>query len=64
MTTKELAAIEARYQRAVQRAEIERALRNTAIRYALGEGWTHAQIAEATGLTRSRIGQIAQGRTT
>jgi transcriptional regulator with XRE-family HTH domain len=34
--------------------------RNAAVREALREGWTHAQIAQATGLTRSRVGQIAQ----
>jgi hypothetical protein len=34
--------------------------RNAAVREALREGWTHARIAEATGLTRGRVGQIAK----
>ena len=34
--------------------------RNALVRAALAAGWTHAQISEATGLTRGRIGQIAQ----
>jgi DNA-binding NarL/FixJ family response regulator len=33
--------------------------RDRAILAALTEGYTHTQIAEATGLTRGRIGQIA-----
>jgi len=33
--------------------------RSPLIRDALAEGWTHARIAEATGLTRARVGQIA-----
>jgi DNA-binding NarL/FixJ family response regulator len=33
--------------------------RDRAILAALTEGHTHTQIAEATGLTRGRIGQIA-----
>jgi transcriptional regulator with XRE-family HTH domain len=32
------------------------------IRQALEQGWTHAQIAQATGLTRSRVGQLAKSR--
>ena len=38
--------------------------RNAAVRQAIADGWTHAQIANATGLTRSRIGQIALGQAT
>jgi hypothetical protein len=33
--------------------------RNQAVREAIAAGWTHAQIAQATGLTRTRVGQIA-----
>jgi hypothetical protein len=33
--------------------------RDALVRRALAEGWTHARIADATGLTRGRIGQIA-----
>lgn len=62
MTREELRAAEARYQRAFRRSETERDQRNAAVRQAIESGWTHAQIAEATGLTRSRVGQIAQTR--
>lgn len=47
------------YQRAAARAEEARTHRNALIAHALGGGWTHAQIADATGLTRGRIGQLA-----
>ena len=53
---------EARYQRAFRRSEQARDERNTAVRAALEAGWTHARIAEATGLTRGRVGQIALQR--
>ena len=59
MTSEELRKAEARYQRAYRRAEEAREARNAAVCDALDAGWTHAQIAEATGLTRSRVGQIA-----
>jgi hypothetical protein len=61
MTHAELRKAEARYQRAYGRAEEAREARNAAVRNALAEGMTHAQIAEATGLMRSRVGQIALG---
>lgn len=53
---------EARYQRAFRRAEHAREERNRLVRQALAEGWTHAQIAAATGLTRGRVGQLALPR--
>ncbi len=59
MTPAELQKAEARYQRAFRRAEEAREARNNAVHAALQEGWTHARIAEATNLTRARIGQIA-----
>jgi uncharacterized protein YerC len=40
-------------------AEIARENRDRAILHALSEGYTHQQIADATGLTRGRVGQIA-----
>ena len=58
LTAAELRKAEARYQRAFRRAEEAREARNALVRAALEAGWTHAQIAEATGLTRGRIGQI------
>jgi hypothetical protein len=62
MTAKELHEAEARYRRAFRRSEAERQARNAAVREALLQGWTHAQIADATGLTRARVGQIALGK--
>jgi hypothetical protein len=59
MTADELRKAEARYQRAFARSEAAREARNAAVRAALAEGWSHARISEATGLTRSRVGQIA-----
>jgi len=63
VTPDELRQAEARYQRAFRRSEELRAERKDAVLQAIANGWTHAQIAEATGLTRSRVGQIAlQGK--
>jgi DNA-binding NarL/FixJ family response regulator len=59
VTAADLKAAEARYQRAHRRAEEAREARNRAVCDALADGWTHARIAEATGLTRARVGQIA-----
>jgi hypothetical protein len=60
MTPDELRKAEARYQRAFARSEAARESRNAIVREALAAGWTHAQIAQATGLTRGRVGQLAQ----
>jgi hypothetical protein len=60
VTAAELRKTEARYQRASRRAEELRLERNAAVLAALAAGWTHARVAEATGLTRGRINQIAQ----
>jgi DNA-directed RNA polymerase specialized sigma24 family protein len=60
VTADELRKAEVRYQRASRRSEELRLERNAIVRQALVEGWTHARIAEATGLTRGRIGQMAQ----
>lgn len=59
MTAAELRKAEARHARASRRYEKTRQERNAAVKQALAEGWTHAQIAKATGLTRGRIGQLA-----
>jgi DNA-binding NarL/FixJ family response regulator len=58
MTPDELQKAEARYQRASRRSEEAREQRNRIVLEALREGWTHARIAEATGLSRGRISQI------
>ncbi len=59
MTPDELAARVAPWRRAQARADALVADRDAAIREALAARLTHAQIAEATGLTRGRIGQMA-----
>jgi DNA-binding NarL/FixJ family response regulator len=58
MTGEELEKAEARYRRASARAETLRQARNAAVLEALAEGWTHAAISQATGLSRGRISQI------
>jgi hypothetical protein len=58
MTAKELRKAEAAHQAASRRYEKTRATRNAAVKQALAEGWTHAAISQATGLSRGRIGQI------
>jgi len=56
---KELRHAERAYRVAYRRAEAARAQRNRMVWAALDEGWTHAAIAEVTGLTRGRVNQIA-----
>lgn len=60
MTAEELRKAEARFRRAFARSEELRRERNALILEALDAGWTHARIAEATGMTRSRVGQLAK----
>ena len=62
MTTKQLQKVEAAYRAASLRYEKAREDRNAAVRAAIAGGMTHAQIAEATGLSRGRVGQITQIR--
>jgi hypothetical protein len=62
VTAADLRKAEARYQRAFRRSEQEREARNAVIHAALDAGWTHARIADATGMTRARVGQIALHR--
>jgi DNA-directed RNA polymerase specialized sigma24 family protein len=59
MTADELQEAEAAYRAAFARAEELRQKRNRLVREAIAEGWTHARIAEATGLTRGRVNQLA-----
>jgi DNA-binding NarL/FixJ family response regulator len=49
------------YRAAAERAESLLRFRNEMICHALAAGWTHARIAEATGLSRGRISQIPRG---
>lgn len=43
-------------------AEQARLHRNALFHEAILAGWTHARIAEATGLSRARVGQLAPKR--
>jgi hypothetical protein len=60
VTAADLEHAELRYRKAAARAEEWRETRNRLVREALASGWTHARISEATGLSRGRVGQIAQ----
>ena len=56
----ELDKLEQRYRKAAEAADRSRGLRDATIIRAIATGLTHQQISDATGLTRGRIGQIAQ----
>lgn len=58
LTADDLRYAEKLYQRAQGRAERFREERNAVVRQALADGWTHAAISQATGLSRGRISQI------
>lgn len=60
-TVKELRRTDRRYRRAVGRVELLQRERDEAIRQAIREGMSHAQIQRALDgpITRARIGQIA-----
>lgn len=60
MTAKDLRKAEKVYQASSRRSRELLEARDRMIREALDAGWTHASIAEATGLTRGRVGQLAQ----
>jgi hypothetical protein len=53
---------QAAFDAAASRADARREERNATVREALAAGWTHAEIARETGLSRGRIGQIARAR--
>jgi DNA-binding NarL/FixJ family response regulator len=57
-TRADLRKAEAAYRQASEKAERLRAIRNQVVASALAEGMTHRQIADATGLSRARIGQL------
>lgn len=58
ITAEQLNQAETRYKAAEQDAEKLRQQRNTLVLQALDEGWTHAAISKATGLSRGRISQF------
>lgn len=59
----DLAKAQAAHEAAARVFEETRAARNALVRAALAEGWTHARIAQHTGLSRGRISQIAKAAT-
>ncbi|MGD0386302.1 MAG: hypothetical protein ABSB73_09215 [Solirubrobacteraceae bacterium] len=62
MTTRaDLRKAEAAYRQASEKAERLRAIRNETVASALAEGMTHRQVADVTGLSRARIGQLRGG---
>jgi hypothetical protein len=61
LDTESLELAERDYRDACGRVEELRQVRNELVHAALAGGWTHAEVARATGLTRARIGQIALG---
>ena len=62
MTPDELRKLQRAHERAAVKAKAAQEARNAGVREALAEGWTHAAIADATGLTRGRVGQMAQAQ--
>lgn len=58
---RELRTAERRYRKAAERAEDLRLERNAALGRSIDAGMTYAEIADATGLHRSRAAQIAAG---
>jgi transcriptional regulator with XRE-family HTH domain len=62
MTADKLRNAMAGWRRAELRQTTLRVQRDDTIRAAIATGWTHAAIAEATGLTRGRVNQIVRGR--
>lgn len=60
MTAAELQYAQSMCRQAKDAADMAREDRDSTIRAAIEEGWTHAQIAKATGLTRGRVGQLAK----
>ena len=59
ITKSQLAKAQARYEAARQRAEDIRENRDELIRRAAADGWSQERIAQAMGLVRTRITQIA-----
>ena len=54
--------MEQEYREARESVEESRKARREAVVDALDAGWTHAEIADAMGLSRGRIGQIANSK--
>jgi len=59
MLPQDLIDAEAAHKAASVVSEAARIERNRLVQAAIDAGWTHAKIAETSGLTRARIGQVA-----
>ena len=59
VTVDALDRAEGRFRLEMELVEASRRERNRLVREAVAEGWTHRQVAESTGLSRARVGQIA-----
>lgn len=62
ITKLKLKRAEAAFQASAVRYERNRERRNALFNEAIAEGWSLAQIADATGLARSRVGQLTSPR--
>jgi hypothetical protein len=60
ITACDLRKAEAAHQAASRRYEQTRQHRNDLVQVALGAGWTQQAIADAVGITKTRVGQIVQ----
>lgn len=60
LTPAELRRAERAYERAADRAEALREARNALVVRALEDDWTQQQIADATGMSTTRVAQIAE----
>jgi hypothetical protein len=58
MTADQLRKAQAAFDAADAAREAKRERRNQLVRSAREQGWSHQQISDATGLTRSRLSQI------
>lgn len=59
VTAEDLERAEHGYRFSVEMVEDARVERNRLVREAIAQGWTHAQVAAATELSRARVGQLA-----
>lgn len=62
VTVEVLERAEFRFRLEMEMVEKSRNARNHFVREAIADGWTHAQVAAVTGLSRARVGQIALNR--
>ncbi len=60
MSSADLTRLQRVHERAEAKAKAAADARNEAIYEALREGWTHAKIADATGLSRGIVSKFAK----